>query len=300
VSTAAPTILYCIGAQKAGTTWLHDYFCDHPDVHVPAVKELHYFNSIFGDERRAAVQRRAQMLARAMAEKWGYEQPRRTDDVIPYPSVEYQAALVYMHADRSPSHNAYRTMLLNGWRGEAVAADITPAYAVLEADAFAEMLRLAPQAKFLFIMRDPLRRLISSLRMRHETDVAPVVALQGIDQLCEAYFEGHLAGAERRSKYRKTITELESVVPREQICYMFYERLFTEDAINGLTDWLGVARRPAEFNKVVWSASGRDMPSPEMSRRLHETLADEYEFLYSHFGAEIPDKWVAPGEGRPQ
>ena len=42
------------------------------------------------------------------------------------------------------------------------------------------------------------------------------------------------------------------------------------------------------------------MPSPEMSRRLHETLADEYEFLYSHFGAEIPDKWVAPGEGRPQ
>ncbi|MBF9060835.1 hypothetical protein HKCCSP123_16760 [Rhodobacterales bacterium HKCCSP123] len=301
MTETSPTFLYCIGAQKAGTTWLHDYFCDHPDVHVPAVKELHYFNSIFGDERRASAQRRAQMLARAMGEKWGYDQPRRTDDdVIPYPSVEYQAALLYMHADRSPDHRAYRRILLNGWRGEAVAADITPAYAVLEADAYAEMLRIAPGAKFLFIMRDPLKRLISSLRMRHETDVAPVIALQGIDQLCEAYLDGHLAGAERRSHYRKTITELESVVPREQICYLFYERLFTADAINGLADWLGIFYMPAEFNKVVWSASGRDMPSPAMTRRLHATLADEYEFLYSHLGSEIPDTWTAPEQGRPQ
>ena len=300
MTTQAPTILYCLGAQKAGTTWLHDYFCGHPDVHVPAVKELHYFDSIFGEERKAAAQRRANMLARAMSEPWGYAQPRRDDDVIPYPSVEYQAALVYMHADRSPDHAAYRTLLLNGWRGEAVAADITPAYATLQADAFAEMLRIAPSAKFLFIMRDPLKRLISSLRMRHETDAQPVVALQGIDQLGEAYLAGHLPGAERRSQYARLIRELEAVVPQGQICYLFYENLFTEETIACLNDWLGIRHVPGEYNKVVWSTSGRDMPSSAMAERLHATLSDDYAFLADRFGSDIPGQWVAPDQGRPQ
>ncbi|MCT4682889.1 MAG: sulfotransferase [Roseicyclus sp.] len=299
MSTDAPTFLYCLGAQKAGTTWLHDYFCDHPDVHVPAVKEMHYFDSIFGEEKRATTQRRANMLARALSEKWGYAQPRRDDDVIPFPSVEYQGALLRMHTDRSPDHAAYRELMLNGRRAERVVADITPAYSTLEADAFAEMLRIAPDAKFLFIMRDPLKRLISSLRMRHVTDVAPVVALQGIDQLCELYLEGSQLGAERRSTYARLIRELEKVVPRAQICYLFYERLFTDATMDALNDWLGVSRKPGEYNKVIWSTSGNDQPSPEMTRRLHATLADEYAFLADRFGSDIPEKWVAPGEGRP-
>lgn len=33
-----------IGAQKAGTTSLHAWLADHPCVHVPAVKELHFFD----------------------------------------------------------------------------------------------------------------------------------------------------------------------------------------------------------------------------------------------------------------
>jgi len=33
-----------IGAQKAGTTWLSAMLRAHPDVFVPAAKELHYFN----------------------------------------------------------------------------------------------------------------------------------------------------------------------------------------------------------------------------------------------------------------
>jgi len=35
----------CIGAQKAGTTWLHANLAKHPDIFLPKFKELHYFNS---------------------------------------------------------------------------------------------------------------------------------------------------------------------------------------------------------------------------------------------------------------
>ena len=36
-----------IGAQKAGTTWLHEQLRAHPAIHLPARKELHYFDDNF-------------------------------------------------------------------------------------------------------------------------------------------------------------------------------------------------------------------------------------------------------------
>jgi hypothetical protein len=39
----------CVGAGKAGTTWLWDMLRQHPDVYLPPEKELHYFNDISYD-----------------------------------------------------------------------------------------------------------------------------------------------------------------------------------------------------------------------------------------------------------
>ena len=33
-----------IGAQKAGTTWLHRNLQAHPEIWMPTEKELHYFD----------------------------------------------------------------------------------------------------------------------------------------------------------------------------------------------------------------------------------------------------------------
>ena len=33
-----------IGAQKAGTTWMHEMLGEHPDVFMPTPKELHFFD----------------------------------------------------------------------------------------------------------------------------------------------------------------------------------------------------------------------------------------------------------------
>ena len=38
--------LLCIGAQKAGTTWLHGMLSQHPDVFRGPMKEVHYFDSL--------------------------------------------------------------------------------------------------------------------------------------------------------------------------------------------------------------------------------------------------------------
>jgi hypothetical protein len=35
-----------IGAQRAGTTWLHQVLRRHPSLWLPPVKELHYFDKL--------------------------------------------------------------------------------------------------------------------------------------------------------------------------------------------------------------------------------------------------------------
>ncbi|HEY1772240.1 MAG TPA: sulfotransferase [Gammaproteobacteria bacterium] len=42
-AAVGPTFLG-IGAQKAGTTWLYKMLCAHPDVGMPAQKELHFWD----------------------------------------------------------------------------------------------------------------------------------------------------------------------------------------------------------------------------------------------------------------
>ncbi|CAN0605590.1 unnamed protein product, partial [Ectocarpus sp. 12 AP-2014] len=37
----------CIGAQRAGTTWLHNRLLEHPDLYLPPEKELQFFNAFF-------------------------------------------------------------------------------------------------------------------------------------------------------------------------------------------------------------------------------------------------------------
>ena len=39
-------VLFCIGAAKAGTSWLHTQLSAHPECHFRAIKELHYFDAL--------------------------------------------------------------------------------------------------------------------------------------------------------------------------------------------------------------------------------------------------------------
>lgn len=41
-----PNFLY-IGTDKAGSTWIYDYLCIHPEVYVPNTKELFFFDKYY-------------------------------------------------------------------------------------------------------------------------------------------------------------------------------------------------------------------------------------------------------------
>ena len=42
-----PNLLY-IGSDKAGSTWLYQLFRTHPEIYVPAIKDLYFFDRYYG------------------------------------------------------------------------------------------------------------------------------------------------------------------------------------------------------------------------------------------------------------
>ena len=57
-------LFFCVGAAKAGTSWLHRQLSDHPECHFRAIKELHYFDALEnGRLDRQIVHHQAQQAA---------------------------------------------------------------------------------------------------------------------------------------------------------------------------------------------------------------------------------------------
>lgn len=285
------TLFFGIGAEKSGTSWLHNFLSGHPDVHFPRYqKELHYWNAGIREKKIPWLLEKQMPQGPATSLWASVLRPGRNLRRIRknlFLQKWWKAFTV-----PSPTHSIYCDVLFTGYRKEKVAGEITPAYARCKAETFAEMAALAPDVRFIFIMRDPVSRLWSGCRHRlrielgRENTTTQAVA----DRLLSSLAEPDI-GPLYLSSYHRTIRTLESAVPAERIAYFFYETLFQQSEIERLCDFLGISRRAADFDRRVNmkdDASG-EMP-PEVAREAREALAPTYDFCRAKFGT-LPPEW---------
>jgi len=292
----APRIAFCVGAQKAGTTWLHAYYASHPEMHVPSVKEMHYFDGLYGPERDAVVERRrrraAEQKAPCLAEIRAKLQGR-----LPYPSPAYNRVHLDIYFDDSGTHRRYWELLTDGRGDEPCAMDITPSYALIGAEGFAEILRVWPEARFVYLIRDPVARAWSSLRMAYLGQGGKRDRGVPLTRFVRDFLDGKQQHIHRRNDYAATVRALDAVVPPDQVHYAFYETLFTPEAVAALNRFLGVGAYPADFSSVV--RPGQDLTLPaELQAALRAQAAPIYEFLRDRFGSALPAAYhLAPTAG---
>jgi hypothetical protein len=200
---------------------------------------------------------------------------------------------------KSPTHSVYCDLLFAGYRKEKAVGEITPGYCRCNEEDFAEMASLAPNVRFIFIMRDPVSRLWSGCRHRLRLELGrdgtttDAVAERLLSSLVEP---GHAAF--ELSSYDHTIRSLENVVSPDKIAYFFYETLFQQSEIDRLCTFLGVEHVPAAIDKKVHvgaDASG-SMP-PDVARQAREALRPTYEFCKAKFGT-LPPEWQHEAVGR--
>ncbi len=286
-----PRVLFFgIGAQKSATSWLDDYLRGHSEVCLPVRKEQHYWNTMLAEPIGARRRRVAKELERICALGFVRRLLRKREQR----AIDRAWALAdTMFRAPSPSHGPYADVMFQAYRGEGVVGEITPEYALLPTETFAEMASLGADVRFLFIMRDPVGRFVSGARhslKRHHG--AEAVSPSGLAERVEAATADPADMDILRSRYDLTIQRLESVVPPERICYFFYETLFRQSEMDRLTAFLGIGTAPAKFDTGVNVSPSRGLTlTDDLERRVRASLEPAYAFVEARFGALVPDGW---------
>lgn len=287
--------MFCVGATKAGTSWLYRYLCGHPECHMRAVKELHYFDSLDLDtleHQRGVLDRtRATVVAR-MGEEDGAERlaglARQVADIDEARTLMDAAA-----RQGEASVPRYLDYLFRDAGAARLAADVTPAYALLSQARLAMMARLVPAVRVLYLMRDPVERLWSHIRMAAQRALKPG---QDHAEQCGRLLEriidkGRADHITRRGDYRAAIEKLEAAVPAAELMIEFSERLLTAEGILRLCGFLGLSPREGQVEKRAHVGVPVRM-SEEQRNRAAIFLAPQYDFVARRFGS-LPEAWQA-------
>ena len=282
-------LLLCVGAAKAGTSWLHRVLSDHPGCALRSIKELHFFDALDRGEVERQVALLADRRARYLADMV---------DAGPHRSA-VRARQARDCADlaevlRSGDERAYLGYLAAGAAGR-MTADLTPAYALLSEDRLRAMARIAPDVRVLYLVRDPVERLWSHVRMiaktraekdgNHEGRAAHVLA---------RVFRGKEAEIAVRGDYAAAIRKLARAVDPRRFMVAVTEEMLTPPGLSRIMAFLGLAVPAADYDRRIHEGAAEAL-APDARAEARAWLADQYDFVADWLGRR-PGAW-AYGQG---
>ena len=283
-------VFLCIGAAKAGTDWLHQQLVAHPQCHLRAIKELHYFDALENNQlsrelkKHRDIQRTA--LDRLSLEKNGQPGPisRRVADRAAWMDV------LELGGEDIP---AYLDYLGEGAAAGQVVADMTPAYALLPEKRFAAMAGMAPDVRFLFLLRDPVERLWSHVRMiAVRRDPEGKIRRQRCARILTRVLSGEETQIVARSDYAATLERLAAAVPGPQVLVEAFENMIQGSGFRRLCDFLGIPVMPLDMTPVH---QGQALEMTRDQRRAaYRWLAPQYDAAERALGG-LPQGWAREG-----
>ncbi len=282
-----------VGGQKCGTSWLARYLWRHPEVTDHPVKEMHIFDRWFVPRLRGRTAERAEIV-RELAARRDALRDRAAGGAAAASAVEnvdrqhaahaevlriVQAADLRTMSERYAAYFAQRVGPHDRCFGE-----ITPSYALLPPAGYEAILSIYPDARFLFVMRDPVDRLWSATRMQSEWRGSADPTTEFVTNLER---RGFIA----RTTYATTLANLASTVPNGQVLVMFYEDLFGPDdgTLRRLTDFLGVTYVETDRNERYTPGIDVDLPH-DLEQWAAQELAATYRYVEASFD-RLPERW---------
>lgn len=256
-------LIVCVGAQKAGTTWLARALARHPDIFVTPVKEIHYFDHVRGITNHLNDRKRRSRHRKYHQKLW--TQPHRF-------SANRALGPWYRDYMASPIDDAWYGRLFAVRTGRRFAMEATPEYALIGREGFGHLKGLAPGVKALFIMRNPVARAWSQVLHHCRSVGHDVAGLSDPDLIALVDSERF----EALGDYRRTIEDLTAVLAHDRFALAFYEDIHRDRpaALARICDFIG-----AGFDAGWFQASERPVNVSQPGRmpdRVRAHLVAKY------------------------
>lgn len=268
-----------IGAQKAGTTWLSDNLRQHPEIWMPLEKEIHYF------DRSVSYPSPSFLASDSLLTRiWSKERPR----------VDWRGKLINTikknvgKSTQEPKWKGISWYLKfffgrcnDDWyaslferAGDKVKGEITPSYSILEPSDIAHIKEIMPRVKIVFIVRNPIDRVWSSIRY-----AAWEGGNEKLDTLSPKRFANMVdrEGMSLRGDYARTINNWRGLFPEEQFFIGFFDDIVhnPKQLLLSIFEFLGVEPSEEHITHLAFEKANRS-PHKEIPPELWLYLAEKY------------------------
>ena len=274
-----PIFILGVGAQKAGTTWLHAYLESLPEVDLGFMKEYHVFDQ---KHVRDTTPGRKKRIENYLDSFFG------SDSL----SLRHKFRRNHKH------YFSYFRKLVDSSDQVFITGDITPSYAALPVKVLryikSSLEKNGFSVKVIFLMRDPVARCISANRMYSSPRLlgSPGDAALEAELLAKKYQQTRF---QIRTRYDQTITNLEQVFTPDELYLGFYEELFSDKAIAEICSFLELPFRPGNYGQVVHGSSVKSELPETVMAQVRSYYSQVYDFVLNRFGQDRVKKlWKLP------
>lgn len=274
-----------IGAPRCGTTWLHFNLNSHPQLWVPPLKELHYWDILRPGSDQDYPDRDRSMTSLKIYWRW----------------MHYRAILYRSFRGRIDLSWAVRYMTgfySDRWYAklfptDRLAGEITPGYMMLPPHVIERIQAMNPDLKAVLLLRNPVSRAWSNVchSLRAKVHSASVEQLR-------AMLDSQ--GSRLRGDYVRTINNWRGVLGERNVYIGFYDDLVARprELLRGILQFLGVddgdEHLPATIEREVNASRKRELPEV-LVPHLYGLYIDQLRELESMLGGPV-SKWLAKAE----
>lgn len=280
-----------IGAQKAGTSWLHDVLNLHPEIWLHPIKEIHYFDCMHGVttqesvkfQRFLSLNKHLERLKDKEINPLDFKELSKTDRIV----LLSLAKLAFGYYDD--------LMYISLFEGisSPVIGEITPEYSALDESGIQHIRNLLGEdLKVVYMIRDPMHRVWSMFRMHCSHQNIFPKSVEEIRK--EILKEKFLNASDIRTDYIKTIKVIEKYF--KNVKYIIYDQVCHEplNVIESVCGFLLIDFKEEYFikkiNKKINLGTSVSLSLPEeIIDLLNDRYRDQKEFVMDKLGLSEED-----------
>ncbi len=266
----------CIGAQKAGTSWLAQMLGQHPQIWIPPFKEVQYFNHLFIPGHQKWI-------------GWHYRQKpqeirdRHAKRGIPVPP-DLESYLQSVTRGKMFHNQWYKRVFAPAPR-VAMPMDFTPEYSTLPDEGVDYIANFLPKARIIYLIRHPVDRAVSQLRMNLQREK------RRPETLADWMAEIDNPVLYDRGDYASYLPRWQARFPDMLVLPFGRIARDPQSVMDAVEAYLGIG--PYLYSHItekVFANRNPLQPHPEAVAALAERMAPQMAFLADHLGTDFVEE----------